>query len=172
VVPVKDVKRLYRKYEKDIYKYLYYLTGNKELANDLLQETFLQAFTSIHRFKGQSKVRTWLFQIAKFTYYSHVKKTKREKNALDELDCSEVEASPEQYYIKAERDRFLFDSIKNISEPYKQVVILKAFNDLSYREIGEVFEKSESWARVTFHRGKLKLLQMLKQGGMNNVSKL
>jgi RNA polymerase sigma-70 factor, ECF subfamily len=166
---MRDVKKIYQRYKEDIYKYLYYLTRNKELAEDLVQETFLQAFTSIHRFKGNSKVRTWLFQIAKFVYYNHSRKNKKEKiSALEEIDFFINGKSPEHTYLEKEREQSIFRALASLSDPYKQVVILKLYNELSFREIGDVFEKSENWARVTFHRGKLKLLQLLEKGGNFN----
>ena len=76
-------KQLYVKSVKQIYKYLFYLSGDKFVAEELTQETFYQAFKSIHRFSGRSKVSTWLFQIAKNTFYGYVKKSRKFERVTD-----------------------------------------------------------------------------------------
>jgi RNA polymerase sigma factor (sigma-70 family) len=170
---VRDVKKLYELYKNDIYKFLFYQSRNKEIAEDLLQETFLQAFTSIHRFKGKAKIRTWLFQIAKYVYFNHAKKAKKFEYAnIETLNLRSEEMNLEEQFIEKERGKKIFKALHNLSEPHREIIILKIYSQLSFREIGEVFEKSENWARVTFHRGKLKLLGNLSEGGNVDEFKL
>jgi RNA polymerase sigma-70 factor, ECF subfamily len=160
-----DFKELYNLYSKELYKYMYYLTHDSNLAEDLVQETFYQAFISIHRFKGHSKIKTWLYQIGKNVYY------KNARNKLSKCDLFDEEngdfattSTPETIFYLNEQQKELHTAIRELTEPYKEVVILRSFNELSFKEIGEVFSESENWARVTFHRGKQKLRAILSKG--------
>lgn len=161
---MEDFNRLYKIYSHELFNFLYYLSGDHSHASELLQETFYQAFLSIHRFKGKSTVKTWLYQIAKHVYYKELTKTKREKNIhIDHLAESEVMSNlnPEKIIEMKERDEMLMKCLNQLKEPYKQIILLRGYNNLSYKEIGEVFSNSENWARVTFHRGKLQLLKIM-----------
>ncbi|MFJ7508341.1 RNA polymerase sigma factor [Peribacillus simplex] len=162
---MKDFKEFYRLYSKELYNYLFYLTNDRTLAEELVQETFYQAFKSIHRFKGDSKIKTWLYQIGKNVYYKYLKMNSPNNDVFDENDGNFANIStPENILQKEEQDRALHQAIQQLKEPYKQVVILRSFNELSFKDIGEVFLESENWARVTFHRGKHKLRTILKRG--------
>jgi len=162
---LKDFKKLYELYSKDLFNYLFYLTHNHSLSEELVQETFYQAFKSIHRFRGESKVKTWLFQIAKHLYYNHLRDNpfpthlhfddKRESGANPE--------TPETILQKKEEEKSLHYALTELKEPYKQVVILRAFSELSFKEIGNVFSNTDNWARVTFYRAKLQLQSILSE---------
>ena len=71
------LRQLYRKYQNEIYLYLYSLSHNRELAQDLMQETFLQAYLSLGRYDGTCKESVWLCQIAKHLWYRHLAKHKK-----------------------------------------------------------------------------------------------
>lgn len=73
-------------------------------------------------------------------------------------------STPDRVLEQVEQERDLHKAIHKLNEPYKQVVILRSFNELTFKEVGEIFSESENWARVTFHRGKLKLREILKKG--------
>lgn len=162
---LEDFKELYRLYSKQLYNYLFYLTNDHSSAEELVQETFYQAFTSIHRFKGQSTIKTWLYQIGKNVYYKYLRKKQIGNAEFDENDLNVANYStPENIWEKEEQERLLHLAIQQLKEPYKQVVILRSFNELSFKEIGEIFVESENWARVTFHRGKHKLRGILQKG--------
>ncbi|MEQ6377459.1 RNA polymerase sigma factor [Bacillaceae bacterium S4-13-56] len=162
---MKDFQELYRLYSKPLYNYLFYLTSDRALAEELVQETFYQAFKSIHRFKGESSIKTWVFQIGRNVYYKHLKKNLHKHDEFDENDMKFVSLStPDRVLEQVEQERMLHQAIQELKEPYKQVLILRSFNELSFKEIGEMFRESENWSRVTFHRGKLKLREILKKG--------
>lgn len=159
--------QLHKKYREDIYKYLYYLSGDSFVAEDLTQETFLGAFKSIHRFKGESKVSTWLFQIAKYTFYDYLRKMKKENKIVEDmkevLDDSK-EHSPEALYGEKEDATQLVEALKQLKQPQQHIVILRLYNELSYKEIGKIFDQSENWARVNFYRAKNKLGSKIERG--------
>lgn len=162
---MKDFKELYRLYSKELYNYLFYLTNDRTLAEELVQETFYQAFKSIHRFRGDSKIKTWLYQIGKNVYYKYLKMNPPNNDVFDESDGKFANSfTPEHILLDEEQDRVLHQAIQQLRDPYKQVVILRSFNELSFKDIGGVFLESENWARVTFHRGKHKLSTILKRG--------
>ncbi len=156
---MKEFDELYNLYSEGVYKYLVYLTGNLSVAEDLLQETFFQAFKSINKFKGESKVSTWLYGIARNTYLKNYNREKK-YNLCHIDDFKEYINSGElldSNYERKETLREILCEINKLDFESKQVVLLRISGDLSFKDIGEILGKSESWARVTFHRTKIKL---------------
>lgn len=155
---MKEFSELYRLYSEKIYKYLLYLTCNKYDAEELLQETFFQAFKSISRFKGESSISTWLFSIARNVYLKKYNGDKKRNETYLEFEniIGGTKSPLEELEDKEEESRIL-KAINLLDEPYRQVVILRSLNELSFREIGDILNKNENWARVTFYRGKVKL---------------
>lgn len=162
-----EFKQLYIKYEKRIYKYLFYLSGDKCIAEELTQETFFQAFKSIHGFKGRTKITTWLFQIAKYTFYSYLKKSKKVEWVTDtftfENEISNKE-TPENIYEKKEESIYVLNALKKLKQLQQEIIILRFYNELSFKEIGEIFNQSDIWARVNFYRAKNKLSSIIYGG--------
>lgn len=161
---MKEFDALYRLHSKEIFKYLFYLTNDNSLAEELVQETFFQAFKSIHLFQGKSKVKTWLYKIAKHVHYKYINKnpyTKSEEFS-EKGEYAINYQTPEMIFQKKDKEKHLHELIMKLKEPYKQVVILRGLNELSFKEIGEILSESESWARVTFFRGKQKLQEILR----------
>lgn len=155
---MKEFSELYRLYSEKIYKYLLYLTCNKHDAEELLQETFFQAFKSISRFKGESSISTWLFSIARNVYLKKYNGDKKRKEiSLEVEDIKVIVKSPLDELEEKEEVNRILKAINILDEPYRQVVILRSLNELSFREIGDILNKNENWVRVTFYRGKVKL---------------
>ena len=127
------------------------------IFNKITQETMFIAIQKIDSFKGNCKLSVWLCQIAKNLYF---KKRKEEKKlvsdeALDSIAVLEKESDPE---LKKK----IYELIHNLDEPYREVFYMATFGDLSLKEISSIFKKSESWARVIYHRARLKLKEDLK----------
>ena len=168
-----DLERLCEEYYRMIYGYLLALTGGEVwLAEDLTQETFLRAIRNINRFRGQSKTSTWLCQIAKYSFYQYLSK----KNRVKEVDIGYAADIPdelllEEAYIRGEENERLYRSIAGLEPDTRRVLLLRIKGDLSFREIGELLDRSENWARVTFFRGKQKLILALGsgEGGKGNA---
>lgn len=152
---MKDINKLYDIYAKDIYKFIMSIALNHEVAEDIMQSTFLSAIKSIHTFKGHSSVKTWLFGIAKNEYYTYLRKNPRN---LKLEDINEI------HYIQENNELYMsiMKKIKELKEPQKQIVILRIINDMSFAEIGEVVGKSENYCRVNFFREKQKLWEAIK----------
>ena len=158
---MQSMEEIYRQHAQTVYRYLCSLTGDEDLSEELTQETFAQAVSSIGRFDGSCKVSTWLCAIAKNQLMAYRRRHPLQ-DSLDELaetGASPVGTapSPEEETVAAERKRRLYAAIHDSPEPASEVLYLRLLGGLSFREIGDVLGQSENWARVTFYRGKEKL---------------
>lgn len=151
---------VYKKYYSSLNKYLFSLTKNEELAEELTQETFFKALKNINKYDEKYKMLTWLCQIGKNTYYSLYKRNKKIES-LDESILSEENLMINQI-IDSETNKELINIVHSLDEPYKNVFTLRTYGELSFKEISDIFNKTESWARVVFHRAKLKIKEKLK----------
>jgi len=165
---VEDLSEIYKSYADEVKRFLICLTRNVDLAEELTQETFYQAVKSIDRYNGECKMSVWLCQIAKHTYYNHLKKAKRYSHKSVEqmiemgLDVPSNAASPEEVLAKRNTFIALHREIHLLKEPYREIFLLRTSVHLSFKEIGEIFDKSENWARVTYYRAKLKLVERVR----------
>ena len=156
-----EVEKIYAQHFQNVYRYVFSLCRSETTAEDVTSETFLKAIGAIDKFKGDCSVKVWLCQIAKNTYFSLLKKSKGE-TALDyEVEIeSEVSGFTERLLDKAFALE-IHHCLHGLEEPYKEVFSLRTFGELSFSEIAELFGKTENWARVTYHRAKLKLKEAL-----------
>ena len=154
---MEDMREVYRQHAQTVYKFLLAKTRDEHLAEELTQETFYQAVKSVDRFDGTCKVSVWLCQIAKHLWYQSLRKQKRE-TPLSPEDMPEAPGpSAEERLLEQEGRMDLLRLVHGLPEPTREVVYLRAFGGLSFREIGDVCGKTETWARVTFYRSKEKL---------------
>lgn len=159
---MKAFDEIYKLYVEDIFKYLVALTQDKDLAEELTQETFYKAYKAIDSFEGKCKMSVWLCQIAKNSYYSYCRKEKgKQRENLDESMASTMNV--QETVIRSQDVLALHKILHTIEEPYKEVFTLRLFGELSYRQIGELFDKSESWARVTYYRAKERIKVIFKE---------
>lgn len=146
-----------------LFHYVRYLTQNEVIAADITQETFLRALKSSSKFQGESSLYTWLCGIAKHIWLDYLKKHKKEE--LDDSEPQEISGkSLEEMLMNKESTRELHKIIHNLKEPYKEVFSLRVFGELSLKEISELFGKSESWARVTYHRATKMIVDQVERG--------
>ena len=158
-----DFEEVYAVYFDDVYRYLLSLSGSESVAEELTSETFFRAMDALDRFRGECSVRVWLCQIAKHLWYQHLRKANRETELPEEAELPLV-PSAEEEAVSRSGHLDLLRQIHELPEPGREVVYLRAFGGLSFREIGDVLGKTETWARVTFYRGK----ERLKQGGCDD----
>jgi RNA polymerase sigma-70 factor (ECF subfamily) len=158
---VKKIEELYQLYFKDIYLFVKALSKDEHIAEEITQETFFKAMKSIASFKGECDIRVWLCQIAKNTYYSYCKKNNRIISEEEPESVDTEQKSIESQLIDKEDAVAIHKILHKLEEPYKEVFHLRTFGELSFKEIGEVFEKTESWSRVTYHRAKMKIIEQL-----------
>lgn len=154
-----DIDDAYKRYADVVYRYLIVLCGNADLAEELTQETFFRAVKHAGSFDGKVKVTTWLCTIAKNTYFSYLKKEKRHLRC----DIDETDISAEQDMLEQENCREIYRAVHRLEEPYREIMLLRIHSDLNFADIGEIFGRSEGWARVTFYRGKEKLRKLLEE---------
>ncbi|MDF2723621.1 MAG: polymerase subunit sigma [Paenibacillus sp.] len=153
------MEQLYEAYAQTVFKYLFSLTQNADLSEELTQETFYQAMKTIDRFRGECKVSVWLCQIAKRVWYKELDKSKKKQSvSIDELDIP-LQAGPsvEADVLHREDKLALFRLLHQLDAKTREVMYLRLTGELSFAEIGEILGQSETWARVTFYRGKQKL---------------
>ncbi|WP_339787267.1 sigma-70 family RNA polymerase sigma factor [Tissierella sp.] len=155
-----EFEEIYSEYFKDVYRYVLCLSKNESIAEDITQETFFKALKNIDGFKGNCKMSVWLCQIAKNSYFSYLKKKQNNFESVE--DIADVSDSGfEQILVDDESVFEIHKILHNLEEPYKEVFTLRFFGDLSFSKIGELFGKTESWARVTYHRARIKLKEKL-----------
>lgn len=151
---------IYQEYGRPVYRFLLSLTGDTHQAEELMQETFYQAFLHIEQFEGRSSVYTWLCQIGKNAWLKEC----RRRNYFADSDIasdmfSEKGKQPEELVIEAEEFRRIRQAIYELEEPYREVFIMRVFGESQLKDIAAAFGKSESWARVTFYRAKSKIAE-------------
>lgn len=159
---MQSADELYRKYADKVYRYLLRLCGNKALAEDLTQDTFLQAIEKSATFKGDCAIDTWLCTIAHNLFINTTKKRENRNESLSGVDA------PTPFSIEDALDDHdsavkIHVALHALAEPYKEVFSLRVMGELDYKEIGKIFGKTENWARVTFFRAKQKLIEQCRK---------
>ena len=147
---------IYTAYFKDVYLYTKSLVADKNIAEEITQETFFKALKSFHQFDGKKDVRAWLFTIAKNTYFTQYKKLQREMNI--EENSAQKHVQLVDYLLNEEQALMIHQFLHAMEEPYKEVFSLRIFGELPFVTIGQLFGKSDSWARVTYYRAKKKIM--------------
>ena len=146
---------IYRHHAQTVYKVLLSQTRDPGLAEELTQETFYRAIKNSGKFRGECKMSTWLCQIAKYTYYQYLDKKKRHGEVpLEDMMDTGIGEQLELSFIENEEKLIVYKKIQELQSPMKDVFLLRLTGDLSFREIGNIFGKTENWARVTYYRGK------------------
>ncbi|WP_045520132.1 MULTISPECIES: RNA polymerase sigma factor [Bacillaceae] len=151
-----EFNEVYNQYFGTVYKYVFTLCKNATLSEDITQETFFKALNSIDTFNGECKLSVWLCQIAKNSLYTHLKKESRFDQNMT-LEKITDDKSFEERLGNKETAFQIHKLVHELNEPYKEVFSLRTFGELSFSQIGELFEKTESWARVTYYRAKTKI---------------
>ena len=150
---VPDFEEVYRLYFADVYKYIMALSRDGAVAEEVTQETFFKALTAIDTFRGDCQLRVWLCQIARNQYLSLCRERQKFADTVPEQGDDGIEAG----FADREDARRLHVLLHDLPEPYKEVFSLRTFGELPFAQIGELFGKTESWARVTYFRARQKL---------------
>ena len=158
-----NIEELYRTYFDIVYRYIRSVSQDGSLAEEVTQETFFKALKKADQFRGDCDVRVWLCQIAKNTLYDHLKKQKKQllgDEKLEEAESADGELLEEKLAQRSQAME-IHKVLHRLSEPYKEVFSLRTFGELTFREIGMLFGKSENWARVTYYRARVKIREEL-----------
>ena len=154
---MQNIEEIYKEYSTSVYKYLFCLTQNREISEDLTQETFAIAVKNINKFRGDCKLSVWLCQIAKHLWYKELKK-KNSSISLEDVNENVLydDNLEDNYFIKEDKIK-LFKDMQKLDEKSREVMYLRMVGNLSYDEIGDILGKTSNWARVTFYRAKQKI---------------
>lgn len=152
-----------KNYDK-VYAFLLRLCGDGHLAEELTQETFFQAFSGIHRFKGDCEVFTWLAAIGKHTYYKHLRKIKcgLEAVSLDTLTdayCLTSGNPTEDELIRKSVVQAVRRIIDRIPDKYRDVVILRIYGELPFSQVAKALDITEGSAKTIYCRAKKMLME-------------
>lgn len=155
-----EFEQIYSTYFKSVYHYIWQLSGDEHIAEEITSETFFKAMKSIDNFRGECDMRVWLCQIAKNAYFSYLKKNSRIES-IDETELQNIAAPDsfvdEQVGTQEEAQR-VRKVLHTMSDPYKEVFMWRVFGELSFMEIGDLYGKTDNWACVTYHRAR-KMIQ-------------
>lgn len=156
-----DFGDIYTEHFADVYKFVLNLCRNEAIAEEVTQETFFKALRNIDQFNGNCRLYVWLCQIAKNTYFSIYQKQKWVVSDL-EMDSPDATSDLEKDLLDKEAVRRLHVLLHHLKEPYKEVFTLRIFGELPFAQIGELFGKTDSWARLIFYRAKRQLQEDMK----------
>lgn len=148
-----------------VYHYVLSLCRNEAEASDITQEAFLKAMSAKKGFEGQSSLYTWLCAIAKRLWLNKLKKQGREVSDEDLFREESSADNTEESIIKKDTLLSIHKILHSMNEPYKEVFSLRVFGELSFSDIATLFSKSESWARVTYHRARKMINEELRKEG-------
>ena len=169
-----DIEKLYREYFTPVYRYTLSLVHDPDMAEEITQETFFRALKKINDYRGEASLKVWLCQIARNLSFDTLKRqsktTALTKHDDDESDDYELpagsESNPEEQLLRKQTAMKIHRIVHDLKEPYKEVFQLRTFGDLSFAEIGELFGKSESWARVTYYRSRMMIKEELDEDSL------
>lgn len=151
-----EIEKIYNEYYPIVYKYLCCITHNPDISEELTQETFYKMIKNIDSFRGNSKLSSWLCEIAKNLWYDELRKRKRKMTIAENFEGKSSE-NMEENLIHKEEVSIVYHKINSLEEETKRVMYLRINANMSFKEIGQVLGKTETWARVTFYRGKKKI---------------
>lgn len=163
-----EFEQIYRDYFNDVFLYIRRLSNNEHIAEEITSETYYKAMRSVESFRGDCDIRVWLCQIAKNCYYSYLKKAGR-VDSIEDIDLLNVPAQDETVEERLARQDEVMQIQKimhDVPDPYKEVFMWRVFAELSYKQIGQLFGKSENWACVTYHRARNMIRERL-EGSKN-----
>lgn len=160
-----EFEQIYNTYFNHVYLYIRKLSGNEHIAEEITSETFFKAMQSIDNFRGDCDIRVWLCQIAKNCYYTHLKKQKNISNieGLEVEDIVDPNLLIDEKIISYEQTVQIQKILHTIPEPYKEVFMWRVFAELSFKQIGQMFNKTDNWACVTYHRAKNQILKRMEE---------
>lgn len=155
---------IYKKYCKCVYNFLYKLTNDIELSEELTQETFYTAIKKINTLNKKESIRTWLYQIAKNKWKDYLRNNKKANIDLEENTVENLVANYDIEEDMIAKDNIIefYKKIHMLDIDTREIIYLKIIRNFTFKEISQILGKNEEWARTKFYRGKLKLKESLK----------
>jgi RNA polymerase sigma-70 factor (ECF subfamily) len=159
-----EFEKIYTTYFRDVFLYIRRLSDNEHLAEEITSETFFKAISSIESFRGDCDIRVWLCQIAKNCYFTYLKKTQR-IDSIEDIEIAEQSENFEERFFQKDAAMQIQKVLHDIPDPYKEVFMWRVFAEMSFKQIGQIFHKSENWACVTYHRARKMIKERLEADG-------
>ena len=153
-------EKLYEAFYMQVFSYVMTLTSDREEAGEITQETFFRAISTERAFRGESGSYTWLCAIAKNIFIDEKRRNTRYAEAPAE-EQADTAKSIEERLTDADYSIRIHRILHTMDEPYKEVFQLRVFGELSFKEIGSIFAKTETWARVTYHRARMMIKERM-----------
>lgn len=159
-------QKLVKLFSKRVYNSSFYILQNKEEAEDITQDVFMTVYQSIHFFKGDAKLSTWIYRITINKCQEYIRFKTRKKRfgfnlSLDNVFNLGTKESPEHLLLKAEESRLLFEAIEKLPEKQRVAYTLFNMEEHSYQEIAEIMEMSHSAIESLIFRAKQNLRKNL-----------
>ena len=148
-----EFEKIYVKYFNDVFLFLKRLSKDEGIAEEITSETFFKAMRSIDSFRGETDIRVWLCQIAKNCYFSHLKRQQKFVD-LNDLEIASNKDTLEEQILNRNDAMRIHHLLHDLAEPYKEVFMLRVFGELSFKQIADIFQKTDNWACVTYHRAR------------------
>jgi len=156
----KDFEQLYNTYFMQVFSFIMTLSKNRDISEEITQKTFFKAMMAKKNYLGKSSELTWLCAIAKNLFIDEMRL--QNKFSDNEIKIDNIsEKNVENDVVNEDTTFRLHMILHNLDEPYKEVFQLRIFGEMSFLKIGKLFEKTENWARVTYHRAKLKIQERM-----------
>ena len=152
-------EKLYEAYYMRVFSFVMTLAGDRAQAEEITQETFFRAFSKRSDFRGESDEATWLCAIARNLFLDEKRRQGKQEALPEELP--DTGKGIEQTAADRDTSFRIHMALHALEEPYREVFELRVFGELSFREIGMIFGKTENWARVTYHRARLRLQERM-----------
>ena len=152
-------ERLYNAHYMRVFSYVMTMAGDRHLAEEITQDAFFRAFSKTAEFRNESDEVTWLCAIAKNCFVDEMRRRNKTGPVPEQLPAEEK--SIEQLAADKDSSFRIHVALHSMEDPYREVFELRIFGELSFREIGTIFGKTENWARVTYHRARLKLQERM-----------
>ncbi len=152
-------EKLYEAHYMRVFSYAMTLSGDRTMAEEITQETFFRAFAKSGEFRKESDEVTWLCAIAKNYFYDERRRQSKHEPIPEEVP--DTGKGIEQAAADRDSSFRIHVALHALEEPFREIFELRVFGELSFREIGTIFGKTENWARVTYHRARLKLQERM-----------
>ncbi len=162
---------VFQLYAQPVYRFLLKLTGDGDWAEELTQETFYQAFLHIGTFRGEGSLYTWLCQIGKNAWRRELRRRRRFSDQPPPEDAPALVGPERQAMVRAQAEAVM-EAIAGLPEQYAEVLTLRLLGERSVREIAVLLGRTENWVKVTYFRGKEKLMRRLEELGWNEIAPL
>ena len=154
-----QIEKLYEACYMRVFSYAMTLAGNRAQAEEVTQEAFFRAYSKQSSFRGEADEVTWLCAIVKNLCLDEKRRESRRAPMPEELP--DQGKGVEQSAMDRDTSFRIHLALHALEEPYREVFELRIFGELSFLDIGTIFGRTENWARVTYHRAKLRLQERM-----------